>query len=75
VRGATGVTIEATAGRLDVDKTAACAARIRTMVPAWGAVSAANVSADPSLDMQSVLEIVAALRSTYPVIHFGMLTG
>jgi hypothetical protein len=75
VHGASGIAIAPASGHLDTEKTRACAARIKTMAPGWAGVVTANVSADASLDMQTVLEMVAALRSTYPVIHFGMLTG
>jgi hypothetical protein len=73
--GASGVAVPAIGGRLDVTAIAACASRVKTMRPAWGGVRAANVSAAPGLDMQTVLSVVAGLEKTYPSVHFGLLSG
>jgi hypothetical protein len=74
--GRAGVAVPRSAGRkLDVVATAACATRIHGMAPGWEGVRAANVSAAPGLTMQTVLEVVAAIREAYPVVHLGMITG
>jgi len=74
--GAAGPAIPASGGTLDPARIAACAARIRAMKPEWARLpAAANVTAASQLDMQTVLSIVVGIEATFPVVHFGMLSG
>jgi hypothetical protein len=74
-RGQAGAAVPPVSGRLDASAIGACAARVRAMNPDWAKVTAASVSAAPGLDMQAVLGVVAAILPTYPVVHFGMVSG
>ncbi len=63
------------AAPLDAAAIGECAARVKGMKPGWSDVGAANVSAAPELDLETVLRAVAAIERTYPSVHFGLLSG
>jgi hypothetical protein len=74
--GGQGFSVPAvTRGKLDDAGVGACASRLASLNPAWGDVHVANVSANPGLDMQSVLGVVAAILPALPTVHFGLLSG
>jgi hypothetical protein len=74
-KGASGVAVPASGGKLDAAQIAACAARVPGMSPLWAGISVANVTAAPEIDMQTVLTIVNGIESTFPTVHFGMMSS
>jgi biopolymer transport protein ExbD len=73
-----GLTVPAKDGKQDIAKLAACARKVKEASPAFREETQVTLSADPGVDVQTLVDVMDALRNDergplFPEVAFGIV--